>query len=200
MNFLRTNLIAMLLVAAIAMIASPAFAGFGLGCCRLVCCEKEVCVRCYGVKCIDFCLPCKGCRGCLNTECVCDEGCGGGCCDTGCCSAKGCSASGGCGDVCPCCPKCFCWYCWEPCGAQLYSAKHLMVRDVIKKVKIYRWEVSGDVGCCGCGAPGGAAPAQDSGDDEGGDEDVPEAPEVEARYPYNLLPVAPVGYSTTQVR
>jgi len=159
MNFLRTNLIAMLLVAAIAMIASPAFAGFGLGCC-----EKEVCVRCYGVKCIDFCLPCKGCRGCLNTECVCDEGCGGGCCDTGCCSAKGCSASGGCGDVCPC------------------------------------WEVSGDVGCCGCGAPGGAAPAQDSGDDDGGDEDVPEAPEVEARYPYNLLPVAPVGYSTTQVR
>ena len=131
---------AMLLGLLAALINQPALGGdcccSECGCndgvrkvCRLVCETKKIETVCYGCECEDFCLPGKSCRGCLNSEEVCAEGC-----SEDCCAHK---------------PLCNLeWFNWTPGCAKVHNRKKLVKYIVVKEVPSYKWKV--EEVCAGC--------------------------------------------------
>jgi hypothetical protein len=91
--------------------------------CRLVEETKKVPVICWGMKCEDFCQPGPSCRGCKNSEEVCQS------------TEK--DADG------PCvAPKNFVWYDWIPGGSKgIATKKKLMKKTVTKTVPSFKWVV-----------------------------------------------------------
>lgn len=127
------RILASLLTAASLALAVPAFAGGPCGpacggvpccgqpsccaacgchkpcrqvCCQIICDYEEVEIKCWDVKCEDYCLPIPVLGSCLNKcgkscdpccESGCDVGCGSGSCDDGCCCGGKCEPAVTCG-------------------------------------------------------------------------------------------------------
>ncbi len=115
-------------------------------CCQIVCDYEEVEVKCWDVKCEEYCLPIPVLGSCLGGRKACDPGCG---CDLGCGSDTGC-----CGLLNDRCQGGKC----EPavtCGHPRVK-KTLMLRTVKVKKPVYKCVTK--YLCGGCEAEAAAAP------------------------------------------
>ncbi|MCE9547141.1 MAG: hypothetical protein K8T25_16835 [Planctomycetia bacterium] len=93
--------------------------------CKLVKTEKKVTVTCYGAKCKDICIPGKGCKGELVTECV----------D---CGKDTCTNEPGRARI--------TYSTDEPACGKVRTVKELVKYEVTKKVPSFKWEVV-NAGC-----------------------------------------------------
>jgi hypothetical protein len=135
--------------------------------CRLKESTKKIEKVCYGCECEDYCLPGKSCRGCLNVENTCDDGCSDSCgCESGCATCK----VGGKESKPWCCLE---WFDWKPSCAEVRTRKKLVKYVLTKEVPSWKWEV--EEVCSGCCPSGGCSVGAD-----GMEVETPTADQIES--------------------